>query len=257
MRAGLGSQATRFSLRVVAECASTNTEMMDSPPADDGRVHVLFAERQSAGRGRRGRHWQSWPASASLTFSSLWHFNAGAPVPAGLSLVAGVAVARALESLNIVSVQLKWPNDVLVLGRKIAGILVELRPGRGRTPAAVIGIGINLALPPGADVPSALGITDVATHVAQPVAREPLAALILAELASLLDRYAVHGFPAVREAWQKRNAFADLPVRIEGDGSELSGRCLGVDQDGALLVETDQGVCRVLSGEVSLRSATA
>lgn len=249
----LGHRAGAFAIRAVDECASTNSALVDHPPADDGRIHVLLAERQSAGRGRRGRSWMAWPG-ASLTFSALWRFPAGSPVPAGLSLVAGIAVARALESLAITGVQLKWPNDVLINGDKVAGILVELIPGRGRTPAAVIGIGINLGLPPDAAIPGHNGVTDLASH-GQPPSRDALLGRVLAELHDLFATYASAGFPALRGAWMQRNAFADLPVRIEGEGSTVHGRCAGVDDDGALLLDTSGGLQRILSGEVSLRAA--
>ncbi|HJV27400.1 MAG TPA: biotin--[acetyl-CoA-carboxylase] ligase [Aromatoleum sp.] len=250
----LGPLAGEFGLQVRAECASTNSELMDAPPADDGRVHVVVAERQTAGRGRRGRQWQSW-SGGSLTFSSLWRFAPGAPVPAGLSLVAGLAVVRALEKLGVQGLQLKWPNDVLVNGSKLAGILVELQPGRGRTPAAVVGIGINLRLPDDAYIPDQPAVTDLARQLDLVPAPEALLASVLTELHILFDTYAAAGFAALRGAWQQRNAFADLPVRISGEGTDVVGICTGVDEDGALLVRTEQGLERILSGEVSLRAA--
>ncbi len=251
----LGPLAPAFALSWVETCASTNSELMSLTPQDDGRVHVLVADSQTAGRGRRGRQWQSW-SGGSLTFSALWRFPAGAPVPAGLSLVVGLSLARALESVGLEGVELKWPNDVLVRGNKLAGILVELLPGRGRTPAAVIGIGINLSLPDGVEIPDQPGVTDLRRELGAPVpAREALLAALLAELHRLLDTYAQAGFAALRGAWQQRNAFADLPVRISGEGDALVGTCRGVDEDGALLVQTGAGTRRILSGEVSLRAA--
>ncbi|THF63825.1 biotin--[acetyl-CoA-carboxylase] ligase [Pseudothauera nasutitermitis] len=249
----LGHRAARFAPRTVEECTSTNTELVERPPIEDGRIHVLIAERQTAGRGRRGRNWHSWPG-AGLTFSTLWRFAPGSAVPAGLSLAAGLALARALEKLDVAGIQLKWPNDVLVHGQKLAGILVELLPMRGRPPAAVIGIGINLRLPAHATVPDQPGgITDLAGQLASPPSREELLARVLAELHDLFEVYASAGFPALRAAWQQRNAFADLPVRISGEGVETRGTCIGVDDDGALLVRGEDGVQRILSGEVSLR----
>lgn len=253
--AALGDLAPHFALRCVASCDSTNSELMTSPPADDDRVHVLVTDLQTAGRGRRGRQWLSWPGG-SLIFSSLWRFAPGAPVPAGLSLVAGLALTRALETAGVDGVQLKWPNDVLVHGNKLAGILVELQPGRGRTPAAVIGIGVNLSMPDGTDIPDQPGVTDLRRELGSLPDRDALLAAILRELHGLLGLYAQAGFTALRGAWQQRNAFADLPVRVFGEGNEVVGICSGVDEDGALLIRTDSGVVRILSGEVSLRAAT-
>ena len=241
----LGELAGVFSLEILPECDSTNSRLLDNPPPDDGRVHVLAAERQTAGRGRRGRVWQSWPG-AGLTFSVLWRFAPAAHVPAGLSLVVGLAVARTLEELGVEGVALKWPNDVLIQGKKLAGILVELSSGRGRGLAAVIGIGINLRMPADAAVDYPTGVTDLARCLASPPGPS---------LLRFLEIYASAGFPALRGAWQQRNAFADLPVRILGEAHELTGTCVGVDDDGALLLQTPEGLRRVLSGDVSLRLA--
>jgi BirA family biotin operon repressor/biotin-[acetyl-CoA-carboxylase] ligase len=249
----LGELADAFALQILDECTSTNSMLMESPPADDGRIHVVAAERQTAGRGRRGRHWQSW-GEGSLTFSTLWRFAPGAPVPAGLSLVAGLAVVRTLEKLGVHGLQLKWPNDVLVNGHKLAGILVELQPGRGRTPAAVVGIGVNLQLPADARIPDQPAVTDLSHHLSPLPERNSLLAALLRELHPLFETYAAAGFAALRGAWQQRNAFADLPVRVSGEDQTISGICTGVDEDGALLVRTDTGLVRILSGEVSLRA---
>ncbi|HRP97279.1 MAG TPA: biotin--[acetyl-CoA-carboxylase] ligase [Rhodocyclaceae bacterium] len=248
----LGDLAPLFHVVVLDTCASTNSVLLDSPPPDDGRVHVVAAEHQTAGRGRRGRSWHAWPGS-SLTFSTLWRFPAGAPVPAGLSLVAGLAVARALEGLGVGHVALKWPNDVLVGGHKVAGILVELLPGRGRTPAAVIGVGLNLRLPPDSSIPDQPQVTDLAAHLDPLPQRGTVMAGLLREMHALFDTYAYAGFAALRGAWQQRNAFAGQPVRIVAESGETHGTCAGVDEDGALLLRTDAGITRILSGDVSLR----
>ncbi len=249
----LGAHAHDFAIEWVECCDSTNTRLVDAAPADDGRVHVLVADRQSAGRGRRGRQWLSWEG-ASLTFSLLWRFAPGAPAPAGLSLAAGLALARALEQLGVEGVQLKWPNDVLVHGDKLAGILVELLPVRGRPPAAVIGIGLNLRLPADAAIPDQAGVADLAGALDGAVPSRPtLLAAILGEFHRLFETYAAAGFPALRGAWEQRNAFAELPVAIRGESATLYGTCAGVDDDGALLLRTDEGVQRVLAGDVSLR----
>ncbi|WP_374239540.1 biotin--[acetyl-CoA-carboxylase] ligase [Zoogloea sp.] len=252
--AALGSLADAFSVELLPECDSTNSCLLADPPPDDGRIPVLAADRQTAGRGRRGRVWQSWPG-AGLTFSLQWRFAPGGTVPPGLSLVVGLAVARTLEALGVEGVQLKWPNDVLVHGHKIAGILIELVSGRGRPSAAVIGVGINLRLPPEAAIESALGVTDLARCLDAPPAGSRLLGLVLAQLHRLLGICAEAGFEPLRGAWQQRNAFAELPVQILGEAEPLAGTCVGVDSDGALLLQTSEGLRRVLSGDVSLRLA--
>ncbi|MDR2880794.1 MAG: biotin--[acetyl-CoA-carboxylase] ligase [Azoarcus sp.] len=252
LTAALGSLASAFDIRWVEECTSTNSVLLDAPPENDGRSHVLIAARQNAGRGRRGRQWLSWPG-ASLTFSVLWRFAPDAPAPAGLSLAVGLALARALEKLGTSSVTLKWPNDVLVHGAKIAGILVEVLPERTLT--AVIGIGLNLRLPADVVIPESGAVTDLACELGELPALETLLAAILSELHPMLTTYASTGFALLRNAWQQRNAFANLPVRVSGEELDISGLCLGVDEEGVLLVRTDEGPRRVYAGDVSLRPA--
>jgi BirA family biotin operon repressor/biotin-[acetyl-CoA-carboxylase] ligase len=144
---------------------------------------------------------------------------------------------------------------VLIHGRKLAGVLVELSSGQRRGVAAVVGIGINLHLPPEADIPHEGGVTDLAACLEQPPGPNQLLALILTRLHALFALYGASGFGALRAAWEQRNAFAGLPVRIIDETREQHGSCAGVDEDGALLLETADGVLRVLSGEVSLRLA--
>ncbi len=252
----LGNLRAAFNVQVLQECDSTSTRLIENALPEDGRIQIVAAERQTAGRGRRGREWQAWPGG-SLTFSARWTFAPGAQVPAGLSLTAGLAVACVLEARGIIGVQLKWPNDVLILGNKLAGILVELQPGQGRTPIAVIGIGINMQLPADTSIAGQNGVTDIASHLHPLPQRNELLAELLTRLHSLFDTYASAGFTALRGAWQQRNAFASLPVTISGEGGLLTGICAGVDDDGALLLKTDTGLTRILSGEVSLRANNA
>lgn len=253
IRQHLGGREAGFDVQVVAECASTNTILGSAAIPEDGRTAVLVAERQTAGRGRRGRSWLAWPG-ASLTFSVLWPFPSATLRPAGLSLVAGLAVAVAVEKLGVTGVRLKWPNDVLVEGRKLAGILVELQGGGGRAPAAVIGIGINIALPSGAD-PGQPAIS-LAECLEPAPDRNRVLAVVLAEVQDLLELYAAAGFTALRGAWAQRHAYAGRAVRILGEGEVLEGLCQGVDEDGALILSTAAGPRRVLSGDLSLRAAS-
>lgn len=255
LRSELGELATRFCIRWVASCTSTNSELAAQPAPDRGQILLLVADAQTAGRGRRGRDWQSWP-QRSLTFSLQCRFAAGTPAPTGLSLAAGVAVAQTLDQLGVVGVQLKWPNDVLINGHKLGGILVELQTGTERSLVVTIGIGLNLQQTPQILAEHSLPATDLATALeAPPPPRPLLLAHLLRSLLSMLDRYQGSGFSAFKEAWEEHNAFANLPVRILGDSCSRDGICLGVDTDGALLLESEQGIERILSGDVSLRLA--
>lgn len=247
----LGNLACRFDVDVLAECDSTNARLMTLAESGAPSGSVLAALCQTAGRGRRGRGWFSAPGD-SLTFSLLWRLPPDTPL-SGLSLAVGVALARALEDLGIAGVSLKWPNDVLLNERKLAGVLIELVPGAG-PPAAVIGIGMNLRRPRG--MPEDLCRTAAALIDADvPLsASGELLARLLTALHAALTSFAGSGFSPFREAWMIRHAFSDRAVHLLSDYSEpLEGVCRGVDADGALLLETGDGTQRIISGEVSLR----
>lgn len=243
--AALGPYAARFDLDVVEECESTNTLLLARAGTGAGvpAGTVVAARRQTAGRGRMGRAWHGDEAS-SLAFSILWRLPGGAS-PSGLSLAAGVAVAEALLSLGIDGIALKWPNDILREGRKLAGILVELSGS-----AAVIGIGLNVRLPE--ELPPE--VSRGATALDRDIDRNALLAALLISLHGVLERFGTRGFEALRDRWQALNAYAGSPVSIvSGFAPPLEGICAGVDTDGALLLQTGAGIERVISGDVSLR----
>ncbi len=250
----LGPLAARFDVDALAEASSSSDLLLECAARGAASGSVVVVDRQTAGRGRRGRNWASAP-EASLTFSLLWRFDGGVERLAGLSLAVGVALVRALAALGVRGTALKWPNDVLLDGRKLAGILVELSSER-RGMVAVIGIGINLSPPPASalDLPAA-ALTDALPALAD---RHLLLAGILAELAPVLDAFAASGFASVRDAWQAAHAWQGRPVSVLRDGRvELAGICRGADADGALLIATATGLERCLSGDVSLRAAEA
>ena len=249
--AKLDATACRFDIDVLPSCDSTNAVLLARAEAGAPSGTVVIATEQTAGRGRRGRSWFASPGD-SLTFSLLWRFAQGT-APAGLSLAIGVAVARALQRVGADQTALKWPNDILPGGRKLGGILIELVPGAPH--AAVIGIGINLHLPAG--MPADVRVTSAALCADAQVADEnALYAALLGELLTTLESFAGAGFAALRPEWIKRHAFQDDRVSLASDfGAPRLGICRGVDADGALLLEVDGQVERILSGEVSLRPA--
>jgi BirA family biotin operon repressor/biotin-[acetyl-CoA-carboxylase] ligase len=249
--AKLGDAARRFDIDLLSSCDSTNAVLLARAEAGAPSGTVVITTEQTAGRGRRGR---SWFASSgdSLTFSLLWRFAPGT-APVGLSLAVGVAVARALTKVGAGETALKWPNDILRDGRKLGGILIELVPGAPH--AAVIGIGVNLHLPPG--MPDDVRATSATLCAASETADEnALYATLLGELLTTLEIFATHGFSALRPEWLARHAFQDACVSLASDfATPRLGICRGVDSDGALLLDVDGRVERILSGEVSLRPA--
>jgi BirA family biotin operon repressor/biotin-[acetyl-CoA-carboxylase] ligase len=247
----LGPAARRFDIDVLESCDSTNAVLLARAEAGAPSGTVVITREQTAGRGRRGRHWIASPGD-SLAFSLLWRFAPGT-APAGLSLAVGLAVARAVATVGADNTALKWPNDILGNGRKLGGILIELVPGAPH--AAVIGIGLNLQLP--AAMPDDLRAVSAALCKPDAAIDEnALYAVLLGELLTVLEAFAASGFAPMRDEWMARNAYADASVNLLTDfGAPRGGICRGVDVDGALLFEVDGRVERILSGEVSLRPA--
>lgn len=239
------------------EVESTNSLLLDL--AQRGQVHksVLAAEWQSGGRGRRGRAWLS-PLGGGLTFSLLWRFNRPLTALSGLSLAIGVALARGLHALGVGGARLKWPNDVLVDGGKLAGILIETHGDMLSAATAVIGIGVNVRSLAEADRPSEYAATAIEDVLPGQVDRNELLLRLLTELDAVLHGFDQHGFAPFRDEWQALHVWQGQTVRVVGAGrDELVGIALGVDETGVLLIETADGVRAVHSGEVSLRPGLA
>jgi BirA family biotin operon repressor/biotin-[acetyl-CoA-carboxylase] ligase len=254
MESLLGPARGRFTFETLAECGSTSTLLAERARQGAPAGLLLVADRQTAGRGRRGRNWLSSPETG-LTFSVLWRFVGGVSRLAGLSLAVGIAVARALESSGVRGVGLKWPNDILLEGDKLGGILVELESEPGAM-LAVIGIGLNLQLPPAGEEAFLQRPAALAQALSPLPDRHQILAQVLIDLAEVLDRFAEGGFSVLRSEWQAHHSWQDRQVRLV-DGSRLDreGICLGADEDGALLLRTPAGIERCLSGDLSLRVA--
>lgn len=251
----LGEQAPAFSLQILDEIDSTNRYLMQQ--AGQGAAHgsVVAALLQTQGRGRRGRSWQA-SLGASLTFSLLWRFQLGAAALSGLSLAVGLALVRTLHQFGLQSARLKWPNDVLIGEQKLAGILIELQGDMEGPSAAVIGIGLNLQLPPATRARIDQPVTDIAGHLPAPINPNELLGQLLQQLSSVLTQFEQQGFAELGAEWQRHHAYHQQQVRLLfPDGREQHGEVQGIAEDGVLLVATAQGVQRFTSGEISLRGA--
>jgi BirA family biotin operon repressor/biotin-[acetyl-CoA-carboxylase] ligase len=245
-----------FDLHVVDHTGSTNADLM-AAAGDLPSGHVLAAESQGAGRGRRGRRWTTVPGGA-LAFSVLWKFRRSAAELAGLSLAVGIAVARAVDAAGGHGAQLKWPNDLIVRQdggwAKLAGILIELAPAADGRTGAVIGIGINMRMGATAAGNVDQPVTDIARLGVTP-ARNVMLALLLDQLHAVLVAFEIDGFAPHVAEWNRRHAFAGIAVGFPsaGDAAPVQGVAVGVDAVGALLVDTPAGMRQVISGEVSVR----
>ena len=233
---------------------STNSQLMQK--VIDGSVttpgYVVVAEAQTAGRGRRGRVWYS-PFGASLYFSLYWRLEQGVQAAMGLSLVVAIALARLLERRYQLLPTLKWPNDVYVGGKKLAGILVELAGQADAACDVIIGIGLNVQLPQQSKAHIDQSYTDVSSNISDKIDRNTLVAALQQELISQLQAFSKHGFAGFSDDFNRRNHFSMQSVCLTGS-TNVSGICLGVDKQGALLLQTNSGTQTYFGGELSLRA---
>ena len=252
-----GAARSRFSLDVVDVAGSTNTLLMERAAAGAPSGAVIAAESQEQGRGRLGRPWHAG-LGGGVTFSLLWRFAQGAGGLAGLSLAAGVALVRAIAQLGARDVQLKWPNDVVWQGGKLAGMLIEMQGDALGPSAVVIGIGINVRLSESVRARIDQAAADLETACGRPLERSAVLGAVLAELAPALDAFAREGFAPMRAEWESHHAHQGRRIAVKlPDGRVHEGFARGVGDDGALLFETGGAVRRLHSGEISLREAPA
>jgi BirA family biotin operon repressor/biotin-[acetyl-CoA-carboxylase] ligase len=241
-------------LELKFEVDSTNSRLLAEAPPPRGSADACLSELQHAGRGRLGRRWVA-PFGGSLALSMAWSFEEGVAV-SGLSLAVGVAVQRALVRAGARDVKLKWPNDIWYEDRKIGGVLIELRSDADGSSHAVLGIGLNVALSAAARreiETAAVQVAAVADACAAAPSRNLLAGAILDELLSMLGEFERDGFAAFREAWMALDGLRGRPARVLLGSTVISGTARGVDEEGALLLDTGDRIQRFVSGEASLR----
>ena len=212
----------------------------------------LLAETQTAGRGRRGRQWHS-PFGSQFIMSMYWRLDDGPSAAMGLSLAIGVAVVQALESVGYRDLSLKWPNDIYMARRKLAGILVEMSAAVGGICHLVIGVGVNLNLPDAViaqlDQPCA--------HLAeQPVVvdRNQLSATIIRALRNALALFEKQGLTAFLMDWNRLDIFMQQPVQVLLGNQVIHGIYCGIDGQGNMLLQDLEGMHKFVGGEISLRA---
>lgn len=266
VRSELARASVNAKISVAAVVDSTNTSLMNAVRRGalvrtGESMTILAAEIQRAGRGRQGRTWHAC-AGTSLTVSFAKHLPQGLADLSGLSLVCGLAVREALLQQGV-SIELKWPNDLLHAGKKLGGILVEVHPEAERGTWAVIGVGLNTAADAirakalGQDMEGTLLVTDLtALGAPSPVDRNHIVADIAVALSARLARFEVAGFSEFSTDWNAHHAYRDRPVElIERGVTVCRGIARGVDALGRLCVDTDTGCQSVVAGDVSLRPA--
>src|SRR5271165_1100151 len=245
-------------LEVLFELDSTNSRLLSAAPPPYGVAHVCACELQSAGRGRRGRRWVA-PFGASIAMSLAWTFRDAARDLPALSLAVGVAVCRALRRVGARAIQLKWPNDLWFENQKIGGVLIELRAEAGGAAHVVIGVGINVALPPGARAQVEAGagpvpiaaVADACPNSRLPPSRNRIAGATIDELLRMLTEFERAGFAPFRDSWSALDALEGRAVRVLIGDRSVAGVARGVDPDGGFCLDVGGRVQKFTSGEVS------
>jgi BirA family biotin operon repressor/biotin-[acetyl-CoA-carboxylase] ligase len=237
-----------IAVEVVPETGSTNADLLARASGLEHNL-LLVALSQTAGRGRAGRSWLS--GDGSLTFSLAWKLRLPLHALAGLPLAIGVALAETLAALDV-RVQLKWPNDVLKDGAKLAGVLIETQASPDGGLWAVIGVGMNLSLPD--ELERQIGRPAASAPWLASMDRATLMAALLDQLAASLMQFEQHGFAAFSARWNRLHAWQGSAVAIVDHGATLhEGSAAGVDDSGALLLDTAAGRVAIVAGDVSLR----
>ena len=247
------SRAIRWQL---LDCVdSTNAELMRSIGSVGGAgISVCLAEQQTSGKGRRGREWVS-PYAQNVYLSVAVPFSEGAQKLEGLSLLVGLVLVEALEACGYQGCGLKWPNDVLLGDSKLAGILVEIAGDVTSDCVAVIGVGINVLM---SRPDAAIGQAWTSLYLSRQrqdvrLDRNAIVAEFVRRLVAALDAFRLQGFAPFVGSWEQRDLWRGLPVRVQAGETRWFGLANGVDERGALRLETERGEVLLHGGEVSLR----
>lgn len=244
------TQESLAQLEVFREIGSTNSYLLAAGKPMPGQLRVAIAEQQTAGRGRRDKQWYS-PRGAGLWMSIAYSFAARPANLSALTLAAGTTVASELADLGVSGISLKWPNDLLVNERKLGGILLE-SCANGMT--AVIGIGINMALPVNAagHIKAAIKPIDLTALLANVPSVDALAARLIERLSESLQRFDRDGFESFATAWSRLDVLNGREIVVDSAGIKETGIAHGIAPDGALLLRTEEGLQRIVSGSVSI-----
>ncbi len=240
------------SLEIHHDIDSTNRHLMQKGRLGAVSGQACLAERQRAGRGRHGRPWVS-PFGVNIYLSLSWRFTAGPESLSGLTLATGIAVVRALTDAGLEGAGLKWPNDVLWQGRKLAGILLEMTGELSGACHVVAGIGLNVRMPrhlaAGIDQPW----VDVETALNRPASRNQLAGRLLQHLVIAMREFESAGFPAFQREWAMLDLAYGRQVALQLPSETVTGIGRGIDASGALILEDNGLLKQYPYGEVSLR----
>lgn len=233
-----------------ASLGSTNTEAQRLASLGEPEGAVVMADTQTAGRGRSGRGWVT-PPGAALAMTLLLRPQLVTAQTSQIALLGGLAVLEGIQQASGLKPQLKWPNDVLLHGKKVAGVLAEAAFTGNQLDYVVLGMGVNINSGPPPDLLTEYAATSLAAEAGAPCDREAIAQAILAAFA---QRYPQLGTPALAQAWSGHLAMRGQPVKVVGPAETVEGVLLDVRADGALILQLANGATHtVLAGDVHLR----
>ena len=242
-------------IEVHFELASTNTYLLETVSASRHNGVICLAEQQTSGRGRRGRTWVS-PFGGNLYLSLLWRFAGGAAQLSGLSLAMAIAITRALRESGLDNVSVKWPNDILVSNRKLAGILLELAGEASGPCSVVVGVGLNMRASSSEMAAIDQPWIDLESELGRPVGRNEMAGRLINHLTSAIQEFENHGLAPFLDEWTARDCYAGQEVILHQPEGDIRGVVRGVDKSGALLLAQAGEMRRFHSGEISMRAVT-
>jgi BirA family biotin operon repressor/biotin-[acetyl-CoA-carboxylase] ligase len=259
LNAGVNAELNK--LTILGGVDSTNL-VLSRLPEEELHAHVVLADYQNSGKGRRGRAWHSPPGS-NIYFSLGWAFQCPIANLAQLPLAIAVCAARTVKSVGVESPGIKWPNDLQVEGRKLGGILVDLRTTGAGQAIAIIGIGLNVRMQENEQSETAISQlwTDVSTHLNQPAPetlRDQLSSRLIEEVFNGLGQYVEKGFGAFESDWLKLDVLQNQEIEISSAESKVSGKAVGISRNGGLMVvcpdaSGDPTVKEFFAGDVSVR----
>ncbi len=240
-------------LEMIEEIDSTNQYLLQRLNKAEHRGTVVLAEYQTQGRGRRGSHWIS-PFGSGISLSISWHFEQPVESINCLSLAVGSAVIRVLTRMGFKGIGLKWPNDIFYQGKKLGGLLIEMRGETAGPCDVVIGLGLNVAFPPAFAGTIEQPWVDLASINPSIASRNEAAAELISEFISLLDGYAMTQVEDIINEWRQYDCMCGKPARLILQDKKIQGLVKGIDNDGALLMSVNNTIQKYTAGEISLRA---
>ncbi|MCG8378212.1 MAG: biotin--[acetyl-CoA-carboxylase] ligase [Proteobacteria bacterium] len=242
-------------LEILFNTESTNSYLNDQLNIEPVHGHIVLAEYQSKGKGRRGNKWFS-PLGSGFYMSIGWQFDLFTESTSLLSLYIGIAIVRALKTIGLGNVELKWPNDIVINHKKIGGVLLDMRGEANGPVTTIIGVGVNYDYPESIADKIEQDITDICSNIQKKVSRNDVAAILLSNILEILDHVSNEDTEGLMQEWCEYDCLKGKPAKLYFQDSVVEGIVEGVDDLGSLIMNINGTLQRFTSGELSLRLKT-